>query len=237
MMPNGIDNVKGVTMNRFSISLFLITVIVTLSSCTTFDPYTGEQKASKTAVGASIGAGVGAVLAYLDNKDEDSRKRNQRILAAAGGGAAVGGGIGYYMDAQEAKLRKQLRGSGVSVERVGDNINLIMPGNITFATNSADISASFYPVLDSVGLVLEEYNKTVVVVAGHTDSDGDDDFNQLLSQRRAQSVSDYLISRSILADRLETIGFGERQPIAANTTAQGKQLNRRVEITLLPVHS
>jgi len=141
------------------------------------------------------------------------------------------------MDAQEAKLRKQLRGSGVSVERVGDNINLIMPGNITFATNSADISASFYPVLDSVGLVLEEYNKTVVVVAGHTDSDGDDDFNQLLSQRRAQSVSDYLISRSILADRLETIGFGERQPIAANTTAQGKQLNRRVEITLLPVHS
>ena len=99
------------------------------------------------------------MVAYLDNKDEDSRKRNKRILAAAGGGAAIGGGIGYYMDAQEAKLRQQLRGSGVSVERVGDNINLIMPGNITFATNSADINASFYSVLDSVALVLRSMTK------------------------------------------------------------------------------
>jgi len=226
-------------MNRSVTTLFYIAVfissLISLSSCTTYDPYTGEQETSKTAIGAGIGAGVGAVIAYLDNKGEDSRKRNQRILAAAGGGAAIGGGIGYYMDAQEAKLRKQLRGTGVGVERVGDNINLIMPGNITFATNSSDINAGFYPVLDSVALVLDEYNKTVVVVAGHTDSDGADDFNQRLSQRRAQSVSDYLVSRSILPDRLETVGFGERQPVAPNTTAEGKQLNRRVEITLLPV--
>lgn len=226
-------------MNRSVATLFSITVLISalisLSSCTTYDPYTGEKETSKTAIGAGIGAGVGAVIAYLDNKGEDSRKRNQRILAAAGGGAAIGGGIGYYMDAQEAKLRKQLRGTGVGVERVGDNINLIMPGNITFATNSSDINAGFYPVLDSVALVLEEYNKTLVVVAGHTDSDGAADFNQRLSQRRAQSVSDYLVSRSILPDRLETVGFGERQPVAPNTTAEGKQLNRRVEITLLPV--
>jgi outer membrane protein OmpA-like peptidoglycan-associated protein len=226
-------------MNRSVATLFsiivLISALISLSSCTTYDPYTGEKETSKTAIGAGIGAGVGAVIAYLDNKGEDSRKRNQRILAAAGGGAAIGGGIGYYMDAQEAKLRKQLRGTGVGVERVGDNINLIMPGNITFATNSSDINAGFYPVLDSVALVLEEYNKTLVVVAGHTDSDGADDFNQRLSQRRAQSVSDYLVSRSILPDRLETVGFGERQPVAPNTTAEGKQLNRRVEITLLPV--
>ena len=226
-------------MNRSVATLFsiivLISALISLSSCTTYDPYTGEKETSKTAIGAGIGAGVGAVIAYLDNKGEDSRKRNQRILAAAGGGAAIGGGIGYYMDAQEAKLRKQLRGTGVGVERVGDNINLIMPGNITFATNSSDINAGFYPVLDSVALVLEEYNKTLVVVAGPTDSDGADDFNQRLSQRRAQSVSDYLVSRSILPDRLETVGFGERQPVAPNTTAEGKQLNRRVEITLLPV--
>ncbi|EAS46932.1 ompA family protein [gamma proteobacterium HTCC2207] len=212
-------------------SLFSLAILVSLSACTTFDPYTGEQKTTKTAIGASIGAGVGAVVAYLDNKDEDSRKRNKRILAAAGGGAA----IGYYMDAQEAKLRQQLRGSGVSVERVGDNINLIMPGNITFASNSADINASFYSVLDSVALVLEEYDKTLVVVAGHTDSDGGAAFNEDLSERRAQSVSGYLVSQSILPIRLETVGFGERQPIAGNDSAAGKQLNRRVEITLLPI--
>jgi len=222
-------------MKTSLVSLFSLVVLFSLTSCTTFDPYTGEEKTTNTAIGASIGAGVGAVVAYLDNKDEDSRKRNKRILADAGGGAAIGGGIGYYMDAQEAKLRQQLRGSGVSVERVGDNINLIMPGNITFATNSADINASFYSVLDSVALVLKEYDKTLVVVAGHTDSDGAAAFNEELSERRAQSVSGYLVSQSILPVRLETVGFGERQPIADNHSAAGKQLNRRVEITLLPI--
>jgi len=222
-------------MKNILFSLSLLSTSAFLQSCTTFDPYTGEQKTTKTAVGAGIGASVGAVVAYLDNKGDDSRKRNQRILAAAAGGAAIGGGIGYYMDAQEAKLRQQLRGSGVSVERVGDNINLIMPGNITFATNSADINASFYSVLNSVALVLKEYDKTLVVVAGHTDSDGAAAFNEELSERRAQSVSGYLVSQSILPVRLETVGFGERQPIADNHSAAGKQLNRRVEITLLPI--
>ena len=222
-------------MKNILFSLSLLSTSAFLQSCTTFDPYTGEQKTTKTAVGAGIGASVGAVVAYLDNKGDDSRKRNKRILAAAAGGAAIGGGIGYYMDKQEAKLRQQLRGTGVSVERVGDNINLIMPGNITFATNSADINSSFYPVLDSVALVLTEFDKTVVVVAGHTDSDGSDALNETLSRNRASSVSNYLISQKILPARFEIIGFGERQPIASNTTAKGKQLNRSVEITLLPV--
>ena len=206
-------------MKNILFSLSLLSTSAFLQSCTTFDPYTGEQKTTKTAVGAGIGASVGAVVAYLDNKGDDSRKRNQRILAAAAGGAAIGGGIGYYMDKQEAKLRQQLRGTGVSVERVGDNINLIMPGNITFATNSADINSSFYPVLDSVALVLTEFDKTVVVVAGHTDSDGSDALNETLSRNRASSVSNYLISQKILPARFEIIGFGERQPIASNTTA------------------
>ncbi len=222
-------------MKNILFSLSLLSTSAFLQSCTTFDPYTGEQKTTKTAVGAGIGASVGAVVAYLDNKGDASRKRNQRILAAAAGGAAIGGGIGYYMDKQEAKLRQQLRGTGVSVERVGDNINLIMPGNITFATNSADINSNFYSVLDSVALVLTEFDKTVVVVAGHTDSDGSDALNETLSRNRASSVSNYLISQKILPARFEIIGFGERQPIASNTTAEGKQLNRRVEITLLPV--
>lgn len=206
-----------------------------LSACTTYDPYTGEKEVSKTAKGAGIGASIAAVIAYIDNKDEDAGKRNERILAAATGGAAIGGGIGYYMDAQEAKLRKQLRSTGVSVERSGNNIDLVMPGNITFTTAQADIASSFYEVLNSVAVVLNEFDKTLVVVSGHTDSDGSAEYNQGLSQQRASAVSNYLQSQGVNSVRLETVGFGERQPIASNGTDAGKQQNRRVEITLLPV--
>lgn len=212
-----------------------VTALFTMvSACATYDPYTGEKETSKAAVGAGIGGGIAAVIAYLDNDDEDVDVRNRRILAAAAGGAAIGGGIGYYMDAQEAKLRKQLRGTGVSVERVGDNINLIMPGNITFATARSEIASSFYPILDSVALVIKEYDRTLVVVAGHTDSDGAAAYNQTLSEQRANEVTDYLRTREIKSVRLESVGFGERQPIASNASAAGKQENRRVEISLLP---
>ncbi|GAA6169889.1 OmpA family protein [Sessilibacter corallicola] len=211
-----------------------VSAMAILAGCTTYDAYTGEQKTSNTAIGAGIGASVAAVIAYIDNKDDDSRTRNKRILAAAATGGAIGGGIGYYMDAQEAKLRKQLRGSGVSVERVGDNINLIMPGNITFASARSEIASDFYPVLESVTLVLKEYDKTLVVVGGHTDSDGSESYNQSLSVQRANSVSGYFQSQGVKPIRLEPIGFGESQPIATNSTPAGKQSNRRVEITLVP---
>jgi len=206
-----------------------------LQACTTFDPYTGDSKTTSTSIGAATGAGLGAVIAYIDNKDKDSRTRNQRILAAATGGAAVGGGIGYYMDAQEAKLRKQLRDSGVSIQREGDKINLIMPGNITFATNSSTINPNFTSVLTSVALVLEEYNQTLVVVSGHTDSIGSAQSNQILSESRASSVANYLSAQKIINERIEIVGFGETLPVADNQTENGRELNRRVEITLLPI--
>jgi outer membrane protein OmpA-like peptidoglycan-associated protein len=209
--------------------------ILLLQACTTFDPYTGESKTSKTAIGAAAGAGIAAVVAYIDNKDKSSKTRNKRILAAATGGAAIGGGIGYYMDTQEAKLRKKLRDSGVSVQRDGNKINLIMPGNITFATNSSNINTNFTRVLNSVALVLEEYNKTLIVVSGHTDSIGSVQDNQRLSEDRAGSVANYLRGQKIISDRLEIVGFGEGQPVANNQTAQGRELNRRVEMTLLPI--
>ena len=215
--------------------IFCLIGAMLLSGCETFDPYTGEKKVSNTAKGAGIGAGIGAVLAYVANKDESSKKRKKRMLQAAGIGAIAGGGVGYYMDTQEAKLRKQLRDTGVSVEREGDNINLIMPGNITFASNGHDLHAECYEMMDSVILVLQEFEKTVIVVAGHTDSVGSNEYNQALSQRRANSVAQYLLSKDVIEARIETIGFGEDAPIADNTIPEGRSLNRRVELSLLPI--
>jgi outer membrane protein OmpA-like peptidoglycan-associated protein len=217
--------------------LIMITIasLSVVSACQTYDPYTGEQKTSNAAKGAGIGAGVGAVLAYLTNRNESSKKRQKRMLQAAGIGAIAGGGIGYYMDTQEAKLRKTLRDTGVSVERDGDNINLVMPGNITFVTAGHDLSADFHAVLDSVILVLQEFDKTIIVVSGHTDSKGSVDYNQALSERRADSVAEYLLDQGVVVARLETIGFGEGNPIADNATAEGRSLNRRVELSLLPI--
>jgi len=214
---------------------FSIISITSLNGCTTFDPYTGEKKTTNTAKGAGIGGGAALVLSYLANKDKSSSERKKRMLRDAGIGAIAGGGVGYYMDTQEAKLRKQLRSSGVSVTRDGDNINLIMPGNITFPSNASSLKSDFYNVLDSVALVLEEYEKTTIVVAGYTDSKGSDAYNQNLSESRANAVAQYLKGRKVNAMRFETIGFGEKNPIADNNTVEGRSLNRRVELSLLPI--
>jgi outer membrane protein OmpA-like peptidoglycan-associated protein len=179
-------------------------------------------------IGAAGGAALGA--AVTGHKD-----RRKGMLIGAGVGALSGGAVGYYMDQQEAKLRQQLQGSGVSVTRQGENIILNMPGNITFQTNSADINANFYNVLNSVVLVVKEYNKTLIDVAGHTDNKGSDAINQPLSERRAASVGNYLISQGIDSRRVVTTGYGKNRPIASNDTADGRAQNRRVEIQLTPL--
>ncbi|MEL7028571.1 MAG: OmpA family protein [Pseudomonadota bacterium] len=204
-----------------------------LAACTTTDPYTGEQKASNKAKGAGIGALIGAAGGALTNTSSGKQAGKNAAIGAAAG-ALIGGGVGAYMDNQEAKLRQQLDGTGVSVTRVGDNIVLNMPGNVTFATDSSDINADFYPVLNSVALVLEEYDQTAVEVAGHTDSRGSDSYNQQLSQRRAQSVANYLVNQKILADRFRVYGFGESRPVAPNDSDAGMAQNRRVEIQIAP---
>jgi len=221
-------------MNKLLITFSLVSLI-TLNGCTTFDPYTGEEKTSSTAKGAGIGAGSALLLSYLVNRNKSSSERNKRMLRDASIGAIVGGGVGYYMDTQEAKLRKQLRGTGVSIQRNGNNINLIMPGNITFATNRRNLRSDFYDVLDSVAIVVKEYNKTTIVVAGYTDSVGSDAYNQRLSEDRAQSVADFLVNKKVNPVRIELVGFGEKNPVASNKTSEGRSLNRRVEITLFPI--
>jgi outer membrane protein OmpA-like peptidoglycan-associated protein len=204
-----------------------------IAGCSTLDPYTGEQKTSNAVKGAGIGAAAGAVVGLISGDNSQERKKNALILA--GVGALAGGSVGYYMDRQEMKLRQRLEGTGVSVTRVGDNITLNMPGNVTFAVDNADISASFYQVLDSVGLVLNEFDQTFIEVAGHTDSTGSASYNQLLSEKRANSVVSYFQSREVLGTRFIVIGSGEDRPIASNDTDSGRAQNRRVEITIVPL--
>jgi outer membrane protein OmpA-like peptidoglycan-associated protein len=150
-------------------------------------------------------------------------------------GALAGGAVGAYQDRQEAALRRELAGSGVDVVRQGDNITLNMPGNITFAFDSANLQPQFRPVLDNVAQTLNEYNQTVIEVAGHTDSVGTDAYNQTLSVQRANSVAGYLSSRGVAQQRMIVTGAGETRPIASNDTEAGRAQNRRVEITIVPM--
>ena len=221
--------------NRMARICLLATGMMILASCTTLDPYTRDEKVSNASKGAAIGALSGVAVGLISGDDSAERKKNALILGGVGG--LAGGAVGYYMDQQEMKLRQQLEGTGVSVTRMGDNITLNMPGNVTFAVDSGDISSSFYPVLDSVGLVLKEFDKTFVEVAGHTDSTGSEQYNQALSEKRADSVAAYLKSRPVRGDRLVTVGAGENRPVASNDTPDGRAANRRVEITIVPVTS
>jgi outer membrane protein OmpA-like peptidoglycan-associated protein len=217
-------------MNRTTYSIGgVLLVSLLLGACQTTNPYTGQQQTTNTAKGAGIGAAAGAVIGALAG---GSRKS---ALIGAGVGVLAGGAVGNYMDKQEAQLRQQLQGTGVSVTRNGDNLILNMPGNVTFATNQSDVNASFYPVLNSVALVLKQYEKTMIDVVGHTDSTGSMQLNMQLSQARAASVGMYLQNQGILAQRIQTQGVGPQYPIASNDTPEGRAQNRRVELILRPL--
>lgn len=203
------------------------------AGCQTVDPYTGEQRTSRAAIGAGIGAGVGAVVGLVSGSD--AVERRQRALIGAGVGALAGGAVGAYQDRQEAKLREQLAGTGVGVTRDGDYIILNMPGNVTFDTNSSALKPEFFEVLNSVALVVNEFDKTIIEAAGHTDITGPRDFNMTLSQRRAESVASYLSAQRVNSQRIMTVGMGPDRPVASNDTTEGRALNRRVELTLVPI--
>ncbi|MEM1263908.1 MAG: OmpA family protein [Pseudomonadota bacterium] len=222
-------------MNRSKVLVALGAAAMTAftGACTTLDPYTREEQTSKAARNAAIGAGIGAVIGLISG--DDAVDRRQKALVLAGVGALAGGAVGYYQDRQQAELRAELEGTGVSVHRNGNNITLNMPGNVTFATDSSDLSPQFFNVLSSVTKVLNKYDQTIIEVAGHTDSTGTDQYNQSLSERRASSVGQYLRTQGILDQRIMTLGLGEQYPVADNATTSGRQLNRRVELTLVPV--
>ena len=195
-----------------------------LAGCTT-DPATGQQKLNKTAIGALAGAAGGAAISKATGGDHTGRD--------AAIGAALGGAVGYYMNRQEQQLQEQMAGTGVEVKRDQQgNIDLVMPGNITFATDSTSINPSFNNTLNKLAATMVEYNQNTVTVMGFTDNVGNASYNQGLSQRRAQAVKNYLVSRGVASNRIMTYGYGETRPIASNATEEGRSQNRRVEIKL-----
>ena len=215
-------------MNKFTKTAVAMFGLSAVAACQSYDPYTGERKVNNTTKGAIVGAIGGGLIGAAAGDDEAA-------LAGAAIGALAGGGIGAYMDRQEQELRAELASTGVRVQRNGDNIRLIMPGNITFATGQSAVRSEFYATLNSVSKVLAKYNKTAVLVEGHTDNVGAEQFNLNLSIKRAESVGNYLAAQGVAVPRIQAYGYGETNPVAANATDEGRAANRRVEIQLRPI--
>ena len=207
----------------------LLIISLTMSACSTINPYTGQQQTSKAVKYGAIG---GVVCGLIGAAENSRRARNAGL-----GCGAIGAGVGAYMDSQEAELRQELEGTGVQVQREGDELNLIMPGNVTFNTDDYVVRQQFYPALDSVSQVLAKYADTRMTVIGHTDSTGAKDYNYNLSNRRAQSVANYLATRGVNQSRLISQGVGPDQPIASNANESGRAQNRRVELQIVAVQN
>lgn len=216
-------------MPKTSQKCILIVFVAILSACTTLNQQTGQREANRAGTGAIVGAAAGGILGKIIGDDTKS------TVIGAGVGALAGAAVGSYMDRQERALRDDLAGTGVEVERVGDNIQLQMPSSITFDTGQSVVKPGFRPILDDISGTLSEYESTIVHVAGHTDSTGSADYNQQLSVNRANSVRSYMIGHGVIPERVVTTGYGESMPIADNSTDYGRQQNRRVEITLQPL--
>jgi outer membrane protein OmpA-like peptidoglycan-associated protein len=217
-------------MNRSIITAASLGALALTSGCVT-DPETGNRTISKAAIG-----GLGGVVGgYLLGDILGGRNDRTAKIVGAGLGGLAGAGIGYYMDEQEKKLREQTAGTGIDVTREGDNLILNMPSNVTFAVDSAAIDPAFQTTLANVADTLSRYEKSYVDVLGHTDSTGSDAYNQALSERRAESVANFLANSGVQRARLATRGYGESQPIASNATEAGRAANRRVEIKIVPI--
>ncbi len=207
-----------------------------LAGCATYTGQTTDPNdPNRTQRGALIGAGIGAVAGLLAGKDATDRR--QKAMVGAGIGGLAGAGIGAYQDRQEAELRRQTAGTGVDVQRDGDVIKLNLPDGVTFDFNKTEVKPQFYPALNAIARTIGEYNQTIVEINGHTDNIGALAVNQRISEQRAQSVAGYLAAQGVQSVRMETRGFNYQYPVADNATEQGRAMNRRVEIRLIPLRS
>ncbi|MGY0202963.1 OmpA family protein [Acinetobacter soli] len=211
-------------------ALVITTVVgaaVALAGCQTTGNNLGGVEYDKAALGTLIGAAAG----YGTSKSNANSSRQNNRAAAIG--AILGGASGLYLDQKEKKLRQQMAGTGVEVNRNPDgSVGLVMPGNITFDTNKSNIKPNFYSTLNKVAQTLSEDNRSAILVTGYTDNTGNDSINIPLSQARAQSVANYLSGQGVSSARINAQGYGSSNPIASNATAQGREQNRRVEISI-----
>lgn len=206
----------------------LLSILAMLAACAANDPY------QRTKVGAGVGAVAGAILGH--QLDDDSGR-----YVGAALGAAVGGGIGYAMDQQHQQLQAlaaENQRLGLEVQRLQDgSIRLNIPGEVSFDTDSARIKPGFMSALDRVASILNQDTRSTIQIIGHTDSQGDPQYNLRLSRDRANSVADALSVRRVAYNRMFTEGRGESEPRASNATAEGRRLNRRVEMYVRPTSS
>jgi outer membrane protein OmpA-like peptidoglycan-associated protein len=221
-----INGTVNKTLNKtFKTAIAALALPLLMLGCTTINPYTGQQQVSRAVKYGAISSVVCGLVGAVEN--------GQHARNAAAGCGVIGAGVGAYMDVQEAELRQELQGSGVQVERNGDQLDLLMPGNVTFNTNEYTVRPQFQATLDSVATVLAKYADTRVQVVGHTDSTGSADYNYNLSNRRATSVANYLSGRGVEQSRILSQGMGPDQPIASNADEAGRSQNRRVELKIV----
>jgi outer membrane protein OmpA-like peptidoglycan-associated protein len=223
------EGMTTVPKYRLLISGLAALSLVTVSGCVT-DPNTGEQKVSRTAIGAGVGTLGGLLLGGLIGGGTG------RIVGAGIGGVA-GAAVGYTMDKQIRELREKTAGSGVDIAPTdnGKAILVNLPEGVTFDVNSTTLQPGFRPTLDHIAQNLNQYPNSLIDVYGHTDSTGSDQYNQTLSENRARTVANYLSMQGVSAARIRSQGFGETLPVADNATEDGRRRNRRVEIKIVPI--
>lgn len=219
---------KMKTLKAIALSCIVV-VAVTGCQTTRQNAMTGETETNAKTKGAITGCLGGAIIGAIANDGKGA------AIGCAGGGA-VGFGVGAYMDNQEEVLRQELVNSGVQVKRVGDQIQLVLDSDITFASGKADVSPAIAPSLRSIAKVMNEFDETMIVVSGHTDSTGSEEYNQRLSEIRAQSVQTELNRAGVGRNRTSVEGYGEMKPLCDNKTAAGRSCNRRVELMIVPMN-
>ncbi|MDP2714278.1 OmpA family protein [Rheinheimera sp.] len=210
-------------MRRSSLLISLVSASLVIAGC-------ASNEYSNTTKGAAIGAVVGAVAGKATGNHKD-----KRLVIGAAVGALAGAAVGSYMDKQEKALNEELSGSGVKVVREGDKLRLDIPAQLTFDVNRSDIRSNLYPVFNDIAKVLRDYEKTMLVIAGHTDDTGPYQYNMNLSQARADSVKQYLVAQNVQPIRVETQGYGPNYPVVPNTSEANRTSNRRVEIHIEPI--
>lgn len=207
---------------------FKLGATITMVSVVTASIFMSGCQASNAAKGGAIGAGAGGAIGAAIGNASDNTAVGAIIGAAVGG--TTGALIGRRMDKQAEELRRDLEGA--EVERVGEGIKITFDSGLLFDVDSYDVKPGTKDNLDDLSKTLKKYENTNILIEGHTDNTGSDSYNQTLSEQRANSVSSYLMSQNVSNSRITTMGYGESQPVADNSSSAGRADNRRVEVAI-----